>query len=66
MGRFDPSQRPAAYNEAPEYHPIWRGVGFAMMILIPIISYAASVLLFNLNLEKRWVALPVELISENR
>jgi hypothetical protein len=62
MGRLDPSRRPAAYNETPEYHPIWRGVGFAMLILIPIISYAASVVLFNLNLQRHWIAVPRELV----
>ena len=66
MGRFDSSRRPAAYNEAPEFHPIWRGVGFAMMVLIPIISYAASTILFNLNLENNWVAVPRDLLIPAR
>ena len=34
------------YMKKKEYrkgtHPIWRGIGFAMMILIPIISYFGS------------------------
>lgn len=62
MGRFDSSRKPAEYNETPEYHPIWRGVGFAMMVLIPIISYAASVLLFQENLVRHWIPIPSDLI----
>jgi hypothetical protein len=62
MGRYDITRKPAAYNEKPEIHPIWRGVGFAMIILIPIISYASSVLLFQENLVKGWFPVPYDLV----
>jgi hypothetical protein len=62
VGRYDSSRKPAAYNEKPSIHPIWRGVGFAMMVLIPIISYASSVLLFQENLVKNWFPVPSDLV----
>jgi hypothetical protein len=30
-------------------HPVWRGVGFAFMILIPVMSYAATTILLEQN-----------------
>ncbi|MCC6148510.1 MAG: hypothetical protein IT308_13205 [Anaerolineaceae bacterium] len=43
-------------------HPIWRGIGFALIILIPILSYAASVVLLDANRANGWVRIPQELI----
>ena len=41
-------------------HPIWRGFGCVMLVVIPIISYAAASLLIDLNIEQNWgVPVPV-------
>jgi hypothetical protein len=40
-------------------HPIWRGVGFVMMALIPVISWAATETLIKNNL----LPLPRDLIA---
>lgn len=45
-----------------EIHPIWRGVGFALIILIPILSYASSILLLDANRANGWVKIPQELV----
>ena len=42
-------------------HPIWRGIGCFMMVLIPLISYAAAVTLARANAENGWVRIPAEL-----
>jgi hypothetical protein len=44
-------------------HPIWRGVGFIFMVLIPIISYFLSVWLLTLNAANKWISVPPEFIS---
>lgn len=40
-------------------HPVWRGIGCLLMILIPIISYAAATLLIDAY--KETIPLPPEL-----
>lgn len=42
-------------------HPIWRGIGCFLMILIPIMSYAGAELLIEQNNSAHWVAVPAEL-----
>jgi len=65
MGRYQISysNKEAGYNETPEIHPIWRGVGFAFMILIPVLSYFAGLLVIEANKQNQWVPIPPELIS---
>lgn len=43
-------------------HPIWRGVGFALLVLIPLISYAACEVLIRQNGIHHWFALPADLL----
>ena len=66
MGRYDPSTRsePAHYKEGPDVHPIWRGVGFLMMILIPGLSFVASLIVVQENNKQGWVPIPTEFLSK--
>lgn len=43
-------------------HPIWRGVGFGLMILVPIISYAGSLVLLQQNGINGWFPIPGDLL----
>ncbi len=43
-------------------HPIWRGVGFALMLLTPIIAYFGSIVLVEANTQNGWVTIPRDLI----
>ncbi len=58
------SPRKTSSRDLHRVHPIWRGVGFAMMILIPIISYAAMNVLLQQNGIHNWFPLPVDLIAK--
>jgi hypothetical protein len=42
-------------------HPVWRGIGCAMSILVPILSYAGAVLVVRANFQNRWLAVPAEI-----
>ncbi len=66
MGRYQISysDKKPGYTDKPEIHPIWRGVGFAMMILIPIVSYFTSLLLISANETNRWFVVPADLINK--
>jgi hypothetical protein len=44
-------------------HPIWRGVGFGMMVLIPIFAYAGADILLTENAKNNWFPIPADLIS---
>jgi len=35
-------------------HPIWRGIGFLLMVLVPVMALAAALVLTNLGLELHW------------
>lgn len=51
-------------EERRRIHPIWRGVGFILMILIPIISYAGAEVLLDLNGQNNWFPVPSDLIAK--
>jgi len=48
----------------PTIHPIWRGVGFLMMVLIPVVSYSLTEVLILQNSQKNWVPLPYDLMAK--
>jgi uncharacterized membrane protein YdbT with pleckstrin-like domain len=50
-------------NRDQQLHPVWRGVGFAFMILIPIIAIFGSIVLVDANSKNGWVAIPPEIIN---
>ena len=61
MGKFSRFDTTVRKRKAPwEVHPIWRGIGCLMMIIIPGIAYAASVLLVEANLKQNWLPFPRE------
>jgi ABC-type uncharacterized transport system YnjBCD permease subunit len=45
-----------------EVHPVWRGVGFVLIIVIPIISILAAIVLVNANKVNHWIRVPRELL----
>lgn len=64
MGKFSKYSTTVQPKERPwKIHPVWRGIGCLFIILIPIVSYAGSVLLINANLKNRWVPIPREFIG---
>jgi len=42
-------------------HPIWRGIGCLLIIIIPIISFAASTILYKQGLPQRYIPLSPDL-----
>lgn len=61
MGKFSHYETTVRKPKAPwRIHPIWQGIGCLMMIIIPVISYAGSVLLVEANFKNRWLPFPRE------
>ena len=63
MGRYRSYTRQTAKERPWDVHPIWRGIGCILIILIPIMAYAGAVVLVRENFKNKWVALPTELIG---
>lgn len=61
MGKY------TTYNKPPEpkkktLHPIWRGIGFILLILAPVIAYFATLYLLDLNSQRHWFTIPRDLL----
>jgi hypothetical protein len=54
------SRRPPMQKPPWKVHPVWRGIGCLMLLIIPVMSYAGAVLLVQANIEQRWVTVPFE------
>ncbi len=54
MSRYSKyAQKP---KERPwEVHPIWRGIGCLMILIIPIMAYAGADLLVKANMQQSWL-----------
>lgn len=60
MGKYStvtPHKKEARY----EVHPIWRGIGCLLLILVPLMALTAAVSLRKANETTHWVAVPPEL-----
>ena len=63
MAKYSSSNRRTSLDERPwTIHPIWRGIGCVLMILIPIMAYAGAILLVRANSQQKWVPMPTELM----
>ena len=49
-----------------QVHPVWRGIGFLLIVITPIMGYAVAQLLVAANKAQRWVSIPPELIAEGK
>jgi len=58
MGKFRYTSMQQPKERPYKVHPIWRGIGCLMIILIPLMSYAGAVMLFDANTRNGWVPVP--------
>lgn len=47
-------------------HPIWRGIGFLMLIIAPLMGYFASGVLIDLNNKNKWIPVPRDLFISGK
>jgi hypothetical protein len=63
MTKYTQYARNAPAKPRPwKVHPVWRGIGCILMIIIPVLSYAISVELINANFVKGWIFIPGTLL----
>jgi hypothetical protein len=63
MGKYDSYTANKPKPKKREVHPIWRGVGFILILLIPALSYVGTLLLIEENSKSGWFSIPRDLIS---
>ncbi len=59
MGKYGASQSSNTPRQA-EIHPVWRGIGCLILVLMPIIAYTAADVFVTMNGQYQWVPLPGE------
>ncbi len=42
-------------------HPVWRGIGCVMLVLLPMMAYAGATLLVQADLSQGWYPVPAEM-----
>jgi hypothetical protein len=60
MGKYASYSRPAQPDKR-SVHPIWRGIGCLLLILIPVLSFAAARTFLQENSQANWISIPKEL-----
>jgi hypothetical protein len=63
--RIDSSQQMAPSKNNRQLHVIWRGVGFGLMVLIPVMSYALARLFLDENIKQGWITFPQNMYLRN-
>jgi len=63
------SYRPAggetkSREERERVHPIWRGIGWLLMFIFPVMGWFASVYLIEQNAKQNWIAIPAEILAK--
>ena len=62
MTKYDPTYQPRSRRSIiPPVHPVWRGIGCFLLILLPIVAFAGAKSLVQANFTQRWVQMPAEL-----
>ena len=63
--RMESSRQMTPSKNSRQMHPIWRGVGFGMMVLIPVMSYALARIFLDENATKGWLTFPKNMYLQN-
>lgn len=63
MGRNTFFQMGGRDDDRPwKIHPLWRGIGCVLIVLIPLLAYAGAVLIMDANIKNRWFGIPREFL----
>jgi hypothetical protein len=63
MGKYQKYRYEQVRERRWKVHPIWRGIGFLFLIMVPIMSFAGAILVVRQNFENRWLEVPAELLK---
>jgi len=65
MGKYSSYVRDLTREEKrrKEVHPVWRGIGFILMVVLPILSYFFMDWLLKANITNGWFPMPTDILS---
>lgn len=64
MSKYDPTYAQTSRSSSTSsVHPVWRGIGCILLILVPIISFAGAKLLVQENIKQHWIDIPQEMLG---
>jgi hypothetical protein len=64
MTKYTQYARNAPAKPRPwKVHPIWRGIGCILMVVIPVLSYAIAGELVKANSANGWIYVPIQLFQ---
>jgi hypothetical protein len=65
MGKYSSLQKRGSIKKDPDQlPPIWRGIGFAMMIIIPGMAYVGMLVLMQYNQDHNLFPIPMDVINK--
>jgi hypothetical protein len=64
MGKYGGYYRKSTKSgeEKRRMSPVWRGIGFGFMIIVPFMAYAGAMMLLDANNRNHWFAIPGDLL----
>ncbi|MFN7036113.1 MAG: hypothetical protein ACK4SN_07070, partial [Bellilinea sp.] len=62
-GNLQAKQQEMMRETRNSVHPIWRGVGFVLIVLTPILGYFGTIALLEENARQKWFVIPVDLLA---
>jgi hypothetical protein len=63
MPKYNQYQRTATpAKEKTKIHPVWRGIGCVMIVVIPVLSYLTANFLIKSRATLTWVMIPQDLV----
>lgn len=54
MGKYSSYSRPKPRPQQQGVHPVMRGIGCILMVIVPILAYAIAMLLVNYGVSRGW------------
>ena len=60
---YEAQQQEEIRKVRQEVHPIWRGVGFILIVLTPILGYFAALVLLDENAKRGWFTIPQDFLT---
>jgi len=53
MGKYT-NIRKKEFVAPHKIHPVWRGIGFLMMLIVPVMSWISALLMVQIGFQQRW------------
>lgn len=51
-------------EEREKIHPIWRGIGWILMFIFPVMGWFGSIYLLDQNAKQKWIAIPASFLAK--